>query len=391
VLGAADNLGLLVAEAGLGLASMAGPAGPCASVAVFQTQGCDGRQRPGGCSTPLKAASYAPINGTYNGLFFQTNGAWEQSAGLIAITTTSRGAYSAKVQVGADHYSHSGALSAEGEAAFQVARRYGDWLHVAFQVDPADTDVIAGTVSNSTWVAAFYADRAVFDGRVNVCTNAGRYTLILPGDPSSTNSPGGDSYGTVNLSTSGRLTFSGFLADGHRVSQSATVSKEGRWPLFIPLYSGYGALYSWHLFNDSTNGAISGTVAWEKPALSWEWFYPAGFSLRVPVLASHYAHPPRATAVLDFSRAWLAFNGGELDQSITNNVLLTTDNRLVDMDSSWLRFSFSLSTGTFSGRYRDYNTWTEIDFSGVVLQDHNVAAGCFPGWDQSGEVWLQSQ
>ncbi len=57
----------------------------------------------------------------------------------------------------------------------------------------------------------------------------------------------------------------------------------------------------------------------------------------------------------------------------------------------WLRFSFSLGTGTFSGRYRDYNTWTEIDFSGVVLQDYNVAAGCFPGWDQSGEVWLQSQ
>ena len=218
---------------------------------------------------PLKAASYAPVKGTYNGLFFQTNGAWEQSAGLIAITTTSRGAYSAKVQVGANHYSHSGALSADGEAAFQVAQRYGDWLHVAFQVDLADTDVIVGTVSNSTWVAAFYADRAVFDGRVNVCTNAGRYTLILPGDPSSTNSPGGDSYGTVNLSTSGRLTFSGFLADGHRVSQSATVSKDGRWPLFIPLYSGYGALYSWLLFNDSTNGAISGTVAWEKPALSW--------------------------------------------------------------------------------------------------------------------------
>ncbi len=341
---------------------------------------------------PLKAGSFVPVSGTYNGLFFQTNGVWQQSAGLVAITTTTRGNYSARLQVGVHRYSHSGALSADGQGAFQVVQPFGPLLEVAFQVGPADTDSLTGTVSNSTWVAPFSADRAVFDGVVNVCTNAGRYTLILPGDPSSANTPGGDSYGTVNVTKAGHLTFWGFLADGHTIYQSATVSQAGRWPLFIPLYRGWGALYSWLALKEATNDeAISGTVAWQKPALSWEWYYPAGFSLNVPVMGSHYARPPRGSPVLDFSNGFLAFLGGQLNQPITNNVLLTADNQLGNFGSGWLRFSFSLGTGTFSGRYFDYGASTEIVLTGVVLQDYNIAAGCFAGWDQSGLVLLQGQ
>jgi hypothetical protein len=340
---------------------------------------------------PLCASAYVPISGTFNGLFFETNGVWQQSSGLITISTTPRGNYSAKMRLGNSQYSHSGWLTDDGMAAFEVPDYYGDWLHVNFQVDAADPDVITGVVSNSIWAATFSANRAVFDGRTNICTNAGRYTMILPGDPTSTNSPGGDSYGTIYISTSGHLSFSGFLADGYKVSQSTTVSKDGQWPLYVPVYSGQGALYAWLSFNDSTNGAIAGNVTWVKPRRDWDWYYPDGFTLNVAVTGSHYTRPPRGATVLNFSAGVLEFVGGNLSQSMTNQVLLTQDNRLQNIGSGWLRFSFSLGTGAFSGRYVDSRSWNEVQFNGVVLQDFNVAAGCFPGWDQSGEVWLQSQ
>lgn len=340
---------------------------------------------------PLVAAAFTPANGTFHGLFSQTNGVWQQSAGLVTITTTWRGTYSANVQVERSHYHHSGMLSPDGAAVFEVPQAYGDWLRVAFQVSPADADLITGSVSNSVWAGAFSADREVFDGRLNVCPDTGRYTLILPGDPSSTNSPGGDSFGTVYVSPSGHLTFSGFLADGHSVSQSALVSKDGRWPLFLPLYDGNGALYSWLFFNNSTNGALSGTVDWEKPALSWEWYYPAGFSIQTAVIGSHYARPPSGTPVLNFSNAWLEFNGGQLQQSITNYVVLTANDRVLNLGSGWLSFSLSPVSGKFSGRYRDYSTWEDFDFYGVMLPDYNFGGGCFPGWDQSGQVRLIGQ
>jgi len=327
----------------------------------------------------------------FYGLFFETNGVWQQSSGLITISTTPRGTYSAKVQLGNSRYSHSGWLTTDGMAAFEVPQHYGDWLHVNFQVDATDPDLITGVVSNSTWVATFSADRAVFDGRTNICTNAGRYTMILPGDPTSANSPGGDSYGTIYISKTGHLSFSGFLADGYTVSQSATVSKDGQWPLFLSLYWGQGALYGWLSFHDSTNGAIAGNVTWIKPPRDWDWYYPDGFTLSLAPSASHYTRSPHGTALLNFTAGLLEFLGGNLSQSITDQVLLTPDNHLQNLGSGWLRFSFSLTTGVFSGRYYDSASWDEIRFNGVVLQDFNAAAGCFPGWDQSGEVRLQSQ
>ena len=299
----------------------------------------------------LSASAYVPITATFNGLFFETNGNWQQSSGVITISTTPRGRYSAKVQLGKSHYSHSGWLAPEGMGAFNVAQPYGDWLYVSFQVNDQNPDLITGVVNNLTWVATFSANRAVFDGRIRICPDAGRYTLILPGDPTLTNSPGGDSYGTVTISPSGRLSFSGFLADGYKVSQLTTVSEDGQWPFYLPLYYGRGSMYSWLVFNDSTNGAISGNVSWIKPQMDWEWYHPDGFTNSVSVRGSHYTRPPGGTQVLNFSTGLLEFNGGELYQSITNHVLLTPDNHLENLDPGSLRFSFSrpaLSAAVFS-------------------------------------------
>ena len=48
----------------------------------------------------LSAGAFVPVNATYNGLFYETNGYWQQSAGLLAVKSTARGNYSAKLQIG---------------------------------------------------------------------------------------------------------------------------------------------------------------------------------------------------------------------------------------------------------------------------------------------------
>src|SRR5437867_2355665 len=154
-----------------------------------------------------QAAVFAPINGVYNGLFFETNGYWQQSSGSINITTTSRGRYTARLQIGPKRYSFSGQFDADGRVDRQVLRYYDNPLTVRFQVDSDDPDLIVGSVSDGTWTSDLFADRAVFNGRSSISPDTGQYTMAILGDFTSTNNPGGISVGTIAVDKAGRVRF----------------------------------------------------------------------------------------------------------------------------------------------------------------------------------------
>jgi hypothetical protein len=337
---------------------------------------------------PVAARSaYIPFNATYNGLFYETNGLWQQSSGIITITTTSRGKYTARMQIGARRYGFSGQLDPDGRGSMYVPRSYQQPLLVAFQVD-TDPDLIYGTISDDTWTAELIADRAVFDGKTRVSPDAGRYTMIIPGDFTSTNIPGGDSYGTITVDKAGRIRFSGYLADRTPLTQSARVSKGGNWPFYAGLYRGQGSLFGWMLLNGSSDEDIEGDVTWIKPERPWDWYYPDGFALSVSAWGSDYVRPSAGQRVLDMTSATVEFVSAEMDEGITNRISLDLNSRVANLGPASMKFSFSLSTGLFSGRLLHPVTWGWIPFRGVVLQRQNVAAGYFPGWSQTGEVWV---
>src|SRR5215207_10329259 len=123
------------------------------------------------------AAAFVPLNGTYNGLFFESEDFWQQSSGTISIKTSSRGTYSARLQIGWDRFSFSGYFDAEGKVMKQLIRFYDRPLTVQFAVAAEDPDLISGTVSDGTWTADLLADRAVFDGRTTFSPDQGRYTM----------------------------------------------------------------------------------------------------------------------------------------------------------------------------------------------------------------------
>ena len=294
----------------------------------------------------LSANASVPISATYNGLFFETNGVWQQSSGLITISTTAAASTAPRCGLaGANIPTRVGwcPMAWPSSAPSKRPSRMAIGFRSRFRSTLKYPDLITGVVSNLNWTASFSAYGEVFDGVHNLCPYAGLYTMILPGDYSSTSSPGGDSYGRIYVNKAGRLTFSGFLADGYSVSQATTVSADGQWPFYLPLYSGDGSMFAWLSLGAPTNAAISGNVAWIKPRMYWQWYYPGGFTNSVAVLGSHY-EPPRGRPVLNFSNGLLDFNGGQLRQSITDQVLLTPDSHLEDLGTGTLRFSVQPAT-----------------------------------------------
>ena len=354
----------------------------CAAMALISGAVCAGL-------VSGSAYGFVPSSGTYNGLFSQTTGYWNQSSGTMTISTTAQGSYSAKLQIGTARYSFSGRLASDGSASAQVLRHYQYPLTIQFRVTEADPDIIVGTVSDSVWTAELFADRAVFDGKTSISPDAGQYNLVLHGDYNSTQVPGGASYGSITINKAGRISFAATLADGTRFTQSTTVSKDGYWPLYAWLYSGWGTFYGWLRFNESTDTDISGDVTWVKPQMWNASYYPCGFYVVNPVYGSSYVKPPNGTRVLNFTNATIQFNGQNLYQGITNNVILTTNNKIQNLSANGLRFAFALNTGNFSGSVMDPITWQWYSFNGVVVQKRNIATGFFNAYNLTGEVWLQ--
>jgi hypothetical protein len=333
------------------------------------------------------ALGSVPANGTYNGLFFETNGVWQQSAGTLTLTVA-RGRYSGRIQIGNTRYPLSGFFDSAGTINRQVLRRFQNPLTLQLQPDSTDPDLIVGSVGDGTWIAPIYADRAVFDGKFTTSIDSGRYTVLFLGDFTGTNGPVGESFGTINVSKAGRIRFAGSLADGTKVTQAATVAKGGQWPFYLPLYQGQGAMYAWLLFNGSTNSDISDAVTWIRPQMPQAWFYPDGFAVVQTVWGSRYVAPPPGAKVLNVANARFEFNGANFGPGITNHVTLDFRNRLTNLEVNGLSASFTRADGSFRGRVMDPITFEWIPFRGVVLQGFGVGAGYFPWGDQTGEVRL---
>jgi hypothetical protein len=336
------------------------------------------------------AQDVVPVKGTYYGLFAEPDGAWSHSSGSVVISTTTRGSYSVCLLRGRDFYRFSGHFDASGADSRQLVSFFAQPLSVDLQINPDDTDTITGSVSNGLWTADLAAYRGVFDGRTNVSPDAGKYTMILPGDFTSTNTPGGDSFATITVDRAGRIRVSGEQADAWGFFQSTRVSKNGQWPFYFPAYYGCGTLHGWLQLNAPDSDAISGDMTWVKPHIFWDWYYPDGFSLNVSATGSQYVPPTAGTPIININTGILTLNGGNLSDGITNNVTLDSNGRIHNNGPNDLSFRFSLSSGFFRGFIADPNSWDWIPFRGVVLQDRAIGAGYFPGWDQTGEVLLQS-
>jgi hypothetical protein len=337
------------------------------------------------------AANFVPkpfvaINGSYSGLFYEANGVAQQSSGLFTATTTKSGSFTVKLQLGSVRYSKTGKFDALGTARITVTSPGRGSIDVGLQMDSADRMI--GTVSSATWTAGLLANRAVFNAKTNRAALAGQYTFVIPGMEDETSQPAGDGYGTASIDAGGSVRLAGSLADGTKFSQTTILSQDGRWPFYVPLYSGQGSILSWVAAANSSDANLSGDLTWTKPVVPTAKFYSGGFQMKADLTGSRYSPAGNGRKVINLSEAQVLLSRGNLAQDMVSPIVLRSDNRVTDTSSNKLHMTFTLSTGLFRGTLLNPSNSKPISFSGVVMQNENSGSGYFLGTNQSGKVVL---
>jgi hypothetical protein len=329
----------------------------------------------------------ASPKGTYNGLF-QTDTNSQQSSGAITITTTTKGTFTGKLQCNGTQASFRGTFDADGNAEASAKTRGATSLKLLLALDPSSAAAfINGTISDGKWTAQVAAKRAAFDGKTSSAPQAGRYTVILPSDHDSS-MPVGTGYATVSVSKAGRVKLAGSLADGTKISQAAALSSDGSWPFYVSLYGGQGSAISWILFLHQPQSDLVGSLSWIKPASSKAKFYPAGFITETSLIGSAYVPPASGAAPIHLTTGNVTFAGGNLDQTIVNNVTIDSKGRVKNLGDNKLTLNFTPSQGAFRGTITPPGASKSIPFAGVVMQSTESGGGYFLGASQSSFVQL---
>src|SRR4029077_19306347 len=108
------------------------------------------------------------------------------NSGFIALTVTSRGAFSGFVQLGVKRTGISGHFDIDGKAQVTGLRRNLNPLTINLELSSSEfASVINGIVTDGIWNAGLIAFRTAFNAKSNPALMAGRYTLVIPGQPGS--------------------------------------------------------------------------------------------------------------------------------------------------------------------------------------------------------------
>ncbi len=321
------------------------------------------------------------VKGTYNGLYSQAGGVDEQSAGNFSFNVSSVGAFSGSVGLKAKRYNFSGQFDTSGSATTRVVME-GVTNTLTLQLDLVNnTDRVTGTLTNATSLnATVLGDRYTFDANSNPASQAGKYTMIIPGTTGSSDYPNGDSYATIAITTAGRVTISGYLADGTTANQSTYLSKNGEIPYFVPVYYGFGIVQGWIGLTNQPTTDITGNITWDTGT-----YYAFGWNTNVAISGSTYTPPTVGNRIINVTNVAIILRDGDLTAPITNYATLSANNTLsVTNNTNKLAFSISTTTGTVSGSFRHPVSLTGANLKGVVLQKQKKIEGYFKGPSQTG-------
>ena len=121
------------------------------------------------------ASPYIPVKGTYNGLFYQSDGVRQSSAGCFTLSVTARGTYSGRLQIGKKGYSFKGKLNLQCQATNIIKTSKTNFLTAQLNLaSGAQADQILGSVTDGSWMSTLLGDRAVFNTKTNPAPYAGQ-------------------------------------------------------------------------------------------------------------------------------------------------------------------------------------------------------------------------
>ena len=328
--------------------------------------------------------TYTATPGSYSGLFSEPEPIPVQMgrSGAVSLKTTKGNTYSGTLQMGAQRYSFSGQLT-NGLGTISIPNSA-----LVMHLQGGDQQ-ITGTINDGTnWTANLVVNRAVFNSRTNAAPFAGKYTVLFPGsgDPTNTLVPLGDGYGVVTVDASGKLRLKGALADGSKLTQQATVSSDGQWPFYLPLYGGKGQILGWLTFDASPEQNLGGPFSWIKQPVPTSALYPNGFNIQTNALGSSYDQD--LAPVTGFDSGSVRLTGGNLAFDLADGVTISSKNKVESSTDSKLKLTLNWAQGSFKGSMPNPATGKAVKFNGVILQNQPVGSGYFLGPTQSGNVLL---
>ena len=334
--------------------------------------------------------------GLYQGLFSESNNVQHASSGLLSFQLADKGAVSGKVMIAGGVHQFQGRMSLDGHTAFEISRPGKTALVIALVADlnQGTSGLFSGTVTDGNWTSELLGGRAaIAAGQFNGGL-AGRYTLAIQGSISGTNEdtnfPGGISVGTSSVGPAGLIQFAGTLADGTPVTQGVNVNKDGRWPLYIPLYNGKGSLLAWVTLNAAEQRNLSGDVNWIKPAITGTRYYPSGFNEPLALSGSGYVRRATGQRVINLTLGVLTLTGGNLVDQIIESLIIGSDNTVAISGVSRPTMTVNLDTGGFNGTFVHPVTRQTTAFKGVFIQNETTAVGYFLGPFRSGAVVVET-
>jgi hypothetical protein len=336
----------------------------------------------------FQADPYYAAAGNYNGLIVESDEVRHDRSGNFTLTSTTRGSYTGKLQIGRGKYTVKGLLGRDGRATNVVLRPGLSSLTVEMGIalNPT-TGRITGRVTDGSWVASLAGDRRSYSSKTNPAPYAGTYTLVLPADPNAPEGPTGAGYGTIRIDGNGLASFVGMLADGTKASQKVPISTQGQWPFYLSLYKAGGSALGWFSLSPA-DGEITGLTSWIKPALVSR-YYAAGLTNETMVTGSAYVPPTLAEVQAGVAHAAnLVFSGANLSDFVSGEIQLLPNGKMVPSANGSIKFGVSSASGLFKGTVLDPVTQKPRAFTGVVLQKWNIGAGLILGLDQVGLVEL---
>lgn len=291
---------------------------------------------------------FIAAKGLYRGLFEDTNVVSHDRSGALTVTVTEGGKFTAALRFGGRTASVAGQFDLAGDSSRTISVPGVGSLSVTLHLDLINgTDKITGAINGPDWTAQVLAYRAPVFTLANPSPHTGRHTMAVK-NGTSVAALLGHGVGSFNVAASGLATLSGTLADGTVLAQAAPVSREGLWPLYLPLYKARGSALGWLTFTKNAVTSLTGAIHWVRLGEPGARPISEGFTNTVSALGSPYSVSAATNFLNGASNLCVVVNGlaSEAQTNCLRQVTRGTFN-----GPGFRTLALNLATGLWSGSY----------------------------------------
>lgn len=314
----------------------------------------------------------------------------------ISITTTDSGQLTGALQVRGRTVRFQGRFSETGVFTHEFRQRSlgaiaGSSLELQLQSAGAIVDGTFRTFNGTTFDVELKRD--VVATNANPVAEANGYTALLQ-----TQLPGNAAgFLRTRVLPAGKISLSGMLPDGTRLSGSSHLAEDRTFPILFPAYAKKrGHLAGTAQIVSADALPLTGDLHWHKPANSRP-PYAAGLTDEAVDLSGNVYTPPerrhRALDDFDATQGTASFKTSTAadPNPVGINAMWNQDNTIRILPPEFrrppssIRFSFQPKTGLFTGVFRDAENHPN-KFFGICVQQAEAGADQTVGFFLSGEA-----